>query len=363
MPAYKGDDGRWRYRFAFRGRRYSGSTAKGMNTKRAAELLERAHLDKLEKRRFTGLMPNVRDFVAQFLEHQRAHTKQLTYELNESVMRVHVLPELGELAIDEVNRETIDKLKAAWLESAAPTTVNTRLGVLLRMLSLAVEWEILPAVPAVKFLRVARERIRFLSDEESTRLIEAAGINWRTMVVVGLRTGLRIGELRGLQWIDINLHQGAVHVMRTDPGRSDVEPNSPKGGRDRVVPLTDETVASLQAWSNLTFTRSRPSNAWVFPGVGEKTRAEGNCNEQMGRIAARAKVADCTWHTLRHTYASQLVMRGVPLRAVQDLLGHASIKQTERYAHLAPGYTNRAMVASLDVPLLQLAPKPGDAES
>lgn len=367
MPSYKDDDGRWRYRFAFRGKRYSGSTAKAHNTKGAADVLERRHLEKLEARTFTGRMPTVAEFSAQFLSHQLANTKPLTHDLHKTIVNIHINPSIGTLPIDEVNAGVIARLMATWLETAARRTVNTRTGVLLRMLALGVEWGILPMVPKVKLLKIADEPIRFLSDAEGALLAEAAGkarahagVRWRTMVIVGLRTGLRVGELRGLQRSDINLHAGALHVYRTDPGRLHFEANAPKSNRMRTVPLTPDAVTALTEWLELVPDKS--PDAWVFPAdetwtrndrVMERSRplSETACKTAIDRAAKRAGLTDVTWHTLRHTFASQLVMRGVPLRAVQELLGHASIKMTERYAHLAPGFANRALVAVLDIPL------------
>lgn len=362
MPAYKDDDGRWRYRFAFRGKRYSGSTARGHNTKAAADTLERQHIEKLETRSFTGTMPTVEQFAPQFLDYQKSNAKPLTYKNNETIVRVNILPHIGKLPIDEVDKQAMAKLVMTWRETAAIRTCNSRLGILQRMLALAVEWEILPAVPKVKQLKTPSDLPRFLTDAEQLLLLEAAGWQWRVMALVALRTGLRIGELRGLQWGDVDFDKGAISVRRTDPGIAGEEPTSPKGGRSRVVPITDEALTALERWRHMS-DNTKPGD-WVWPSEWDaaRTRSEGNCASAMGRIAERAKLQDVTWHTLRHTYASQLVMRGVPMRAIQDLLGHATIKMTEKYAHLAPGFANRTMVAVLDYPIapssLPLLPEP-----
>lgn len=100
---------------------------------------------------------------------------------------------------------------------------------------------------------------------------------------------------------------------------------------------------------------------WVWPaprwrGVKtDKTRSEKGCWHAIERAARDAGLEDVGWHTLRHTYASWLVMRAVPLRVVQQYLGHASIVQTETYAHLTPEFGASA-VAVLDVPLLAAGP-------
>ena len=94
---------------------------------------------------------------------------------------------------------------------------------------------------------------------------------------------------------------------------------------------------------------------WVWPSPLDHTKTLGTvtCQAAMERYTRRAKIDGVSWHTLRHTFASWLVMRGVPLRAVQELLGHHDMKMTMRYAHLAPGFAHHAAVAALDIPLVQ----------
>lgn len=86
MPATEGKDGRWRFRCSYQGKRYSGSSPKGNNTKKAAAALEKQLLERLAARRFSGVMPMVKDFLKRFLEHQRAHVKPLTFELHGAVL-------------------------------------------------------------------------------------------------------------------------------------------------------------------------------------------------------------------------------------------------------------------------------------
>ncbi len=370
MPPYC-EKGRWRFRFVYEGRRYSGSTPKGHNTKVIAKQLEHDMIERLSKKRYTGVMPTVADFAVRFLDYQRTNTKPLTYELHERIVTVHIVPRIGKLKLDAVNKARIADLVAYWRESAAATTTNTRTGVLLRILSLAVEQEILHAAPKVKLLKVANEHPRFLTDAEAPLLLEAVAHwpTWAPMVLVALRTGLRIGELRGLQWGDVSFDPAVVTVQRTDPGRSDMDANSPKSGKPRSVPLTPDAVAALRTWRS-TLRHTKPTD-YVFPAPDEyrgvsgrrSPRSTRSCSEMMTRATKRAGLVDVGWHTLRHTFASWLVMRGVPMRVVQDLLGHATIKQTERYAHLAPGFVSQAMVASLDVPLLLTAGTPDHDES
>jgi|GEM_PF-2310013 len=365
MPPYK-DKGRWRWRLQHGGRRHSGSTAKLHNTKAAAMALEKAYLEKLERHVYTGEMPTVKQFAKRFLEHQAGATAQLTQQGQAVHINTHVVPHIGDKRIDMIDVMQIDALKMKWAgQGAASTTINTRLDTLQRMLSVAKDWNYLMAVP--KLTRLPKDdrslTIRFLSDAEGALLVASAKPAWRSMILVALRTGLRIGELRGLQWGDVNFETRSIRVARTDPGRPDMDANSPKSGKGRTVPMTADSFATLMEM----FGDGKPPGTWVWsalPWRGRNrkgARSASGCFHGIRAAVERAKLPETkadqiAWHTLRHTYASALVMRGVSLKVVQELLGHASYKQTEVYAHLAPGFALHAAVAALDMPLLAVGP-------
>jgi integrase len=119
---------------------------------------------------------------------------------------------------------------------------------------------------------------------------------------------------------------------------------TPKGGRSREVPLSDDAVATLQVHRHLR-------GPCVFCEVDGKRLNHNRVTAVVPRTCARAGLAKrLTTHDLRHTFASHLVMRGVALKAVQDLLGHATIDMTMRYEHLSPD-VKRDAVQLLDRPL------------
>lgn len=358
MPVYKDTDKktgeiRWRYRFAYNGKRYGGSAPRESNTARSAKALEKQHSENLIARRYTGKMPTVKEFSERFLKHQKARTKPLTHAQQESTMRLHLVARLGALKIDHIHKEQIDEMVTAWRAGNKPKTINTRLGTLRGMLSLAVAWKIIPELPEFEFLDDPQATPRFLTDTEQAQLLAAAQPQWRSMMLVALRTGLRIGELRGLHWGDVDLDRRVIQVRRTDPGRRTMDATSPKGKRERTVPLTNEAVAVLA--------EMRPADAkfgdfvWgaLMKREGEtrtRARSETGCTHGMKFARKAAKLRGVGWHTLRHTYASALVMRGVPLRTIQGWLGHSSIVQTEKYSHLSPDY-GYAAANVLDTPL------------
>lgn len=116
---------------------------------------------------------------------------------------------------------------------------------------------------------------------------------------------------------------------------------TPKSGRGREVPLSDEIITLLELLPNC----SKASEKLVF---GHPSGRLWNRNEMkwpLWRACARAGLRRMGWHILRHTFASHLVMRGVTLKAVQELLGHSDIRTTMRYAHLTPALRRDAVEA------------------
>ena len=103
-----------------------------------------------------------------------------------------------------------------------------------------------------------------------------------------------------------------------------------KSGQTRHIPLNREALAAIKAWKE----QSGTSSGYVFPGKDGHRLT--NVNNSWAGLLKAAGITSFRWHDLRHTFASKLVMAGVPLNTVRDLLGHSDIQMTLRYAHLAP---------------------------
>lgn len=140
------------------------------------------------------------------------------------------------------------------------------------------------------------------------------------MVLLAINTGLRRGELLSLTWHDIDL----VARMIT------VRAERAKNGKQRHVPLNQEALSVLQCWKDQS-----NDDLHVFQPKDVKTA--------WVKLLARAQVTGFRFHDLRHHFASKLVTKGVDLNTVRELLGHADIKMTLRYAHLAPAHLAAAV--------------------
>jgi integrase len=258
------------------------------------------------------------------------------------VLNIHLLGFFAGKQLDQISVREIERYKAAKLqEGLAKKTINNHLGVLGKLLRVAHEWDLLGQIPKIKLLRAPKPAFRFLDFEEAERLIEAARSEplWHTMIVVALTTGLRVGELLALEWADLDLLRGRMVVRR-----SAVEGvvDTPKSGRIREIPLNERARTVLRAHRHLR-------GELVFCQEDGSMLTDGQIKWPLYRIRRRADIMDVAWHDLRHTFASHLAMRGVALKSIQELLGHASIEMTMRYAHLSPAVLRDA-VATLDQP-------------
>lgn len=176
-------------------------------------------------------------------------------------------------------------------------------------------------------------RTRYLSDDEARRLVNAADAEFRPLVLAALHTGARYGELTALVREDFNPDSGTIFIRVS------------KSGKPRHVVLTDEGQAFFAKQA-----------AGIKPGALLLSRASGaewgksHQTRFLANAVAAAKIAPVTFHELRHTYASRLVMKGAPLAVVAAQLGHSDTRMVEKhYGHMSPSYiadTVRAVMGS-----------------
>jgi integrase len=234
-------------------------------------------------------------------------------------------------------------------KNGAVATGNRSLYVLQAMFRKAVEWEWLPRSPAAG-LRLVKERPRerYLNPEEANRLLEHADDWLRPILRTFLYTGARRGDLLGhplgrgpLMWKDVDLAGATITFRQT------------KEGKERRLPIPADLVETLKRLP------MRLKGGAVFRDRdGEQVKPE----RVLNRFKAAAKAAkienheSLRLHDLRHTAASWMVQRGVPLFEVAKVLGHHTIQMTERYSHFASGHLTNA-VNTLAATLNQTAQK------
>lgn len=345
MSARKRRGGRWYFRTTVRyadGRRERvfgvPETFGCENTKKGAQEAERKSVNQaldagtsrtVPREHIT--VPTVEAFAETYLELSAVDNKPSSVAAKKIILRKHAVPFFTDgtgtsLRLDQVTYARIQDYKALKVEKQSRKSVNNHLTVIRRMLVVAKKRGLISVVPEVEWLKSAKPEIDFLTFEEAERLVAGAGVEWRAAVVVGLKTGLRRGELLGLRWQDVDLVAGRL-LVRQNIVEGVI--GTPKSGKSREVPLCDEALAALKSHRHLR-------GEYVFCDLGGRYLTKQEFNWPLLTACKRAGLRRVYWHALRHTFASHLVMRGAPLKVVQELLGHATITMTMRYAHLAP---------------------------
>jgi integrase len=262
--------------------------------------------------------------------------KYSTTKAKRQILRDHVEPALGALPVTLVTYAVIEDFKVALgRKSLSAKTINNVLTVLRHLLSVAKKRGELAEIPPVEWLPVEKPGFDFLDFDEAARLFTAAAKEpeWYAMIMVAARAGLRQGELLGLRWDDVDLVAGRLTIRRAIV-RGKL--TTTKSKKHREVALGDDLAAALKAHRHLR-------GLHVFCDAAGAPFTSGACKHPLWRLCRRAGLRRIGWHVLRHTFASHLVMRGAQLKAVQELMGHATIQMTMRYAHLAPHVTRDAV--------------------
>lgn len=352
MAVRRDKNGQWRYRIKIKlpnGQKLRISGTPEINTKLEAEKAERAHIARtlnpppLAKKE----VPTFGKFAEEWFEvyPSAAGLRPSTKRSIETHLRVHLLPHLRSVPLDQVRGLAVDKLFASMKSRkhhrgsglSAKTIHNVR-GTLHKILATAADWERLPAVPRLQRVKVPQARFDFFTREESEALLQAArNEEERLMMLFALHTGARVSEQLALKWADVDFRNRFI-VIRQAVIRGEVGPT--KNGRERKVPLTASLEAALKRHKHLR-------SELVFCNHKGEPLEDWSLLDRLRITCRRAGLRGIRWHELRHSFASQLVIAGVPIRQVQEWLGHSTITMTLRYSHLAPGGDSK-LIAALD---------------
>jgi len=240
-----------------------------------------------------------------------------------------IIAALGSREAEGLKPSEIDE----WLSTHSkwsPATANRYKTVLSKAYQLAVKNGDVPSNPArlVDHRPENNRRIRYLLDKEEVRLREAMSVTAPAQLAaldVALNTGMRKGEQFSLEWSQVDLDRKRIYLNQT------------KNGSSREIPLNRTCLTALNTLYDM-----RPDDGAVFLSSRD-SKPLADPKKWFETALRAAKIQNFTWHDLRHTFISRLVMRGVDLRTVQELAGHKSITMTVRYSHLSPQHNQKAI--------------------
>lgn len=303
------------------------------------------------------VIPTFGEYASRWIETvARATCKASTFENYRGKLKKVILPVFGQLSVSDVNRMKVkDFLMVKANEGFSNSVVGNFKTIISGVLGLAVDDCSLNFNPAHRLGKGIRSKkkalvVEPLTREELTLLLETFSVHYPKhypMVLTLARTGMRIGEVLGLQWGDIDFHGRFIKVQRSfSRGKLD----TPKGGKSRRVDMSNQLTETLknllkQAKADKLSKAWKELPEWVFLNSEMNPVCDSCFRDRIfPKALAKAGLRKIRIHDLRHTYASLLIQNGESLAYVKDQLGHFSIKMTvDIYGHLAPSGNHDAV--------------------
>src|ERR1019366_4737142 len=336
----------WHYEFELRGKRYRGSTR--LKNERAAGDYERALRTRLINSE-VGIeentpAPSLLNFAERFRDHVRVYhaekpeTRDFYLKKLKQLLRFHGFHDIN---LDRIDEGLIERFVVWRRESVSPTSVNHELRTLRRMLHLAREWKAIPFIPKVRLLTGERQREFVLDHASEQRYLAAAPEPLRTLALLLLDTGLRIGEALRLVWPDIHFEP----AMNAKYGWLHVREGKSRNAR-RNVPLTNRVAAMLAD------RKAMAESTWIFPGEDPRRPMLVTsfdhlhakvCRPGRGEKRRFLFPQDFVIHGLRHTFLTRLGEAGADAFTIMKLAGHSNVTVSQKYVHPTPEAVERAI--------------------
>ena len=272
---------------------------------------------------------SLEEFGRQYMDYAKTNKrswirdKQMLKQLN-GFYGPALLSDIGQLSVEGYKRHRIEHI--------APATVNREVALLKHMYNLAEAWGLFHGrnpVKGVRFLPENNLKLRILSEPEEAKLLPCCPQYLRDMVLFDLHTGLRSGDLFELKWEDINRKENHLKIIVQ------------KTQQELELPLSEALTGILDRW------HASKCCPYVFycQLTGDRFH---DVRGGLKKAVKEAGLTGITWHTFRHTFATRLLAQGTDIVTVKELLGHAEIKTTMRYAHTSKA-AKKTAVSKLSV--------------
>jgi integrase len=307
-----------------------------------------ARLNKAIAERDSGIVYDsenlkVADYLDRWLDSIRDTLRERTWRRHEEITRLHLKPTIGSIRLDKLNALEVQALYRSKLDSGlSPRTVQIIHATLYKSLKQAVRWSLVPrnVCEVVIPPRVPKSEIKPLDSRQAKKLLATARDTqpfFYPLYALAVTTGMRSGEILGLQWRDVNLDAGTLQVRRTVFNGAVSAPKTSRSNRG--IRLPKMAVEALR--------RHPRSSEWVFCSKNGTSLSVHNLHNRSWKpLLRRAGLPNIRFHDLRHTCATLLLSKGVHPKLVQELLGHSSIEITlDTYSHVLPSMGDGAASA------------------
>lgn len=284
----------------------------------------------------------VNELARMWLKEKEKILKYRTWKSYESTYRMHIEPFLGELKLCDVKmahcKNTIYKAS----EELKNGTLERIKSVMCSLFSYAIENELIEKNPASKVVTKIPgnegKEVKALTREEQNRFIQCIkGTRYENSLMLILNTGLRISELCGLKWQDIDFQNKTMKIQRTaieKIGSGIVEDTTKSVSGNRLIPLTDEAIRILKSQKARTKVINIDTKDYVFTSCYGNITNKRNYDAWIEKHRDEWGLPNLTPHVLRHTFATRCIEGGMIPKTLQMILGHSNISVTMNlYVH------------------------------
>ena len=277
-----------------------------------------------------GLEPQEHILLTTYLDgYAKLHKK--SWKRDEQVLTLHLIPEFGDLRLDQIGTGDINAFIAKRQQAeAADATIALEINCLKAIYRYARQLEYVERSPVhgkkLATRPINNQRERYLTYEEYKKLYESAAEHLQPILIVAVQTGMRAGELVALEWVDIDFGQNRILVKHS------------KNGRSRKIPISEEVKQVLMVLQNRQY---HPCRVFAY----RDGRPVTNFRTAWLGALKRAKLEndDIVFHSLRHTFATHAAQAGAPPEVLKELLGHSTLAMVLRYSHMTDDRMERAI--------------------
>jgi len=289
-------------------------------------------------------------YLQEWILTSRLALRQKTADQYERVIRKHIIPRIGSIALKNLNLARIEQFYAELLQDGVGIrTVRIIHSILHRALNKAVRYDLIVKNPAhgAALPKYRHPEMKFLDETQvPVFLVAAKGSPYEALYYLAITTGMREGELFGLQWSDLHWSDGLLYIQRQSQrvagkGWWFEEPKTRSG--KRLVKLGENTLQKLrehrarQQWQKVMAVERWQEHDLIFPSSIGTPGDPSNLRKDFLNVLQRAGLPKIRFHDLRHTAASLMLNRNIPAIVVSKRLGHAKPSTTlDIYGHLMP---------------------------